>query len=633
MTRLAGLLLCLTVLFLASTPSWLFAEQERILDFQSRIQIHEDASLGVTETITVQALGQEIKRGIYRWWITNHTDNLGLALRTRYEILSVQRDGDPEMFFAQDNGDKFELYIGNEGVYLPPGVYTYTIAYRTWNQIEYFDTYDELYWNVTGNGWGFPIEKASCAVTLPPGATLVQKAAYTGETGAQGKDFTSSEDGKGNVLFETTRPLPPENGLTIAVAWPKGLVHEPDFSERLRGIIQDNLALLGAMFGALLTLCYYVVVWFRVGKDPARWTIVPLYEPPQNLSPAATRFVMRMGFDNKAFAAAIVSLAVKGHLEIEEERKTFGKTMILMRREQSLDTLSKGEQAVLQKLFSKGDRVELKQKNHTLVSNTLKELKKTLKLEYEKAFFNKNSGYLIPGMVLSLVSLLVIPMGQHGDDRFAALFATIWLSIWTVGCLLLLARAWMAWKDGNKKTGIMATLILLPFLGGEVVGLLLYTSVASFLGAACLLTLVAMAVVFYQLLKAPTFAGRRLMDEIEGFKLFLSVAEKERLELLHPPEQTPELFEKYLPYALALDVENKWNSQFAAVLERAGTDGTAYHPTWYHGESWHTLGAAGFAGSLSSSLASAATSASGSSGSGGGGFSGGGGGGGGGGGW
>jgi len=130
--------------------------------------------------------------------------------------------------------------------------------------------------------------------------------------------------------------------------------------------------------------------------------------------------------------------------------------------------------------------------------------------------------------------------------------------------------------------------------------------------------------------------GRRVMDRIEGFKLYLSVAEQARLEALHPPDQTPELFEKYLPYAIALDVENEWGDQFAGLLARAGQGGE-YRPRWYSGHSFHSHDIGGFGSSLGSSFSSAISSSSSapgsSSGGGGGGSSGGGGGGGGGGGW
>jgi uncharacterized membrane protein len=138
---------------------------------------------------------------------------------------------------------------------------------------------------------------------------------------------------------------------------------------------------------------------------------------------------------------------------------------------------------------------------------------------------------------------------------------------------------------------------------------------------------------------APTQEGRQVMDEIAGFERYLSITEENRLEVLHPPEKTPELFERFLPYAIALGVENKWAGKFASVLAAAAADPNRQGSTmgWYVGSSnaWSnpSLFATTVGASLASSVASAATAPGSSSGSGGGGFSGGGGGGGGGGGW
>jgi uncharacterized membrane protein len=127
------------------------------------------------------------------------------------------------------------------------------------------------------------------------------------------------------------------------------------------------------------------------------------------------------------------------------------------------------------------------------------------------------------------------------------------------------------------------------------------------------------------------------MDRIAGFKQYLSVAARDRMQVLNPPDRTPELFEKYLPFALALDVEHEWSENFAEVLAAAGTEPGNYHPRWYAGSSWHRGGASGLAsslgGSFSGAISSSSTAPGSSSGGGGGGSSGGGGGGGGGGGW
>jgi uncharacterized membrane protein len=201
-------------------------------------------------------------------------------------------------------------------------------------------------------------------------------------------------------------------------------------------------------------------------------------------------------------------------------------------------------------------------------------------------------------------------------------------------------RQWLAARGGGfgKVLGaVFITLFALPFFIFEVVGVGFLSVAISPVAALCFGAMVFANPLFYYLLKAPTPVGRRLMDQVEGFKLYLSVAEKERLNLLNPPERSPELFEKYLPYALALDVEVQWTEQFAQVLAQAGEAGRAYSPTWYSGGSWDTFGSGSFTSDLGRSFSDAISSSSSPPGSdsgfGGGGGSGGGGGGGGGGDW
>jgi uncharacterized membrane protein len=149
-------------------------------------------------------------------------------------------------------------------------------------------------------------------------------------------------------------------------------------------------------------------------------------------------------------------------------------------------------------------------------------------------------------------------------------------------------------------------------------------------------------VLFHHLLKAPTLAGRALMDRIEGFRMFLKAVDADRLQTMSPPpNKTPELFERFLPYALALGVEQAWAHQFSQVLAQAaaapGGSGGGYSPSWYTGAAIGGFSAVSFTSSFSSSFSSAVSSSSAApgsgSGGGGGGSSGGGGGGGGGGGW
>ncbi len=628
------------LLFLGAAPlsSPAVAAPEHILEFTSLLQINADASLTVTETIRVQAAGREIKRGLVRDFPTTYRDHLGNRVQVGFEILEVLRDGRPEPYHTQAAANGVQLFIGKKDVFLPPGQYTYTIRYQTHRQLGFFKDYDELYWNVTGHGWTFPILRAEAVVELPPGAKLLQYAAYTGSYGSREQAVRVRYDAAGRPVFTTTRPLGVKEGLTIAVAWPKGLVHEPSSTEQARWFLRDNLGAVLGLIWLLIVLGYYLAVWHRVGRDPEAGPIVPLFAPPQGFSPPATRMLMKMGFDDKAFAAALVDLAVQGHLLIQEgEDGDYA-----LRRRPGTAPLPPAEQRLLGRLFSGTELLRLQNTNHLIIKGAKDALKSTLDRELTRIYFNTNYSYLIPGIILSLLALgtMVLAAPRQGE----ALFSSLWLTGWSVGVYFLGFQAVQAWRRlrggfrfGRLFGALGATLFFLPFLIFLFFGLFYFATSLSYLAAALFAGLGLTNALFVHLLKAPTLRGRQVMDQVEGFKLYLSVAEQERLNILHPPGKTPELFEKYLPYALALDVENEWSQQFADVLAKAQVDGQPYQPVWYHGSGWYPGRVGSFTDRLGSSFAAAiASSASppgSSSGSGGGGFSGGGGGGGGGSGW
>ncbi|MDO9071095.1 MAG: DUF2207 domain-containing protein, partial [Deltaproteobacteria bacterium] len=337
-------------------------------------------------------------------------------------------------------------------------------------------------------------------------------------------------------------------GLTVAVSWPKGVVHEPSSQERAGFFFKDNVATAIGLIWLAVLLSFYLWVWYRVGRDPATGTIIPLYSPPAGFSPAGVRFVSRMGYDDKAFAAAVVDMAVKGGVLIQED----GGDYTLVRRDAAMGALSRDEQLVTAQLFSGSKSVKLENENHTRIKAAIDALKKNLQTELAKIYFVTNSVYLIPGIIITLLGVgFVVLMAR---DRMTAGIGAMWLTIWTVACYFLAVTVYEKWRAARggavKWLGALGTtLFALPFFVGEIAGAFMLTSAVSIPAAATLAAMGFLNALFYHLLKAPTLSGRKIMDQIEGFKLYLSVAEKDRLNLLNPPEKTPALFERYLPYA------------------------------------------------------------------------------------
>ncbi len=632
---------CLAMaLLLLLAPSVL--AEERILAYHSDVEVFVDGSMQVTETIKVRSEQKEIKRGIYRDFPTDYKDRFGNRYRVGFEVLGTTRDDRSESWHSKSQGKGVRVYLGDKNVYLDKGDYTYTITYRTNRQLGFFDDHDELYWNVTGNHWSFPIDSVSSKVTLPDGlrSEQIKPEAYTGPSGTRGQDYSARVDYDGTVHFESTRAFIKGEGLTIVVAWPKGYVHEPTRREEINFLLRDNQSWVTLLFGLLALVAYYLLAWVMVGRDPQAGVVITRYEPPPGLSPATARYVDRMGYDHKAFAAALVNLAVKGLVEISEADNVF----TLKRSSSDAIKLAPGEKAILKHLFrnQKGGSITLKQKKHATIRKALKAHESALLSHNEKLYFTRNRGWLIPGAVASVLLYAGVIYGLPGEEvKMIGLFLSVWLTFWTFGVFTLGRKVWHAWRSIGSSLDTMAaifiTLFSIPFFGAEIFVTGLLAKQVSVTLPVTLISAVSINVLFHHLLKAPTRAGRRLLDEVEGFRQFLDVAEREEMNFRNPPEKTPELFEKFLPYALALGVEQHWTERFAGLFSRLEERGEHYQPVWYHGHHWqlHSLGnfSRSLGNSLGSALSSSSTAPGSSSGSGGGGSSGGGGGGGGGGGW
>lgn len=607
------------------------AQTERILDYHSDVELNADGTLLVNETIRVVSTGGRIRHGIYRDFPTRYSDRLGNRYSVGFDLVGATLDGAPEQTRVENRGNGVRIYLGSPKYFVQPGEHTYTITYTTDRQLGFFRDHDELFWNVTGNGWIFPIERASATVELPKNiaANEVRLGGYTGPRGSMEQALTHLAEADGTFQFVATRPLGPHEGLTILLMWPKGLVQEPTAQQKLTWFLHDDHDALIGGGGLAVILFYYLMVWAAVGRDPAHGTIVTLYEPPAGFSPAAVRYLERMGFD----------MAVKGYLRIEERDKTY----TLYRTKSGTGIPSADEEAAAEVLFDGRDEIRLHNEHHTIIAAAIAALQKPLKAAELKIYFVKNSGYMIPEALISLATVLWMA-GTHGSPAVVmVVFFWLWLSVWScavAGLVISSAQAWKAsFASGHVSGGLAAkamvtTAVAVPFAGFEVMALGMLSRATSIFVAATLIGAVGLHILFDHLLKAPTRAGRSMLDRIEGFKMFLGAVESDPIRRATAPQQTPEVFEKFLPYAIALGVEKAWAEKFSGVIDRAtqAPGGSGYSPSWYTGPGISGFSAAAFAGSLSGSLSSAISSSSAALGSSGGG-SGGSGGGGGGGGW
>lgn len=572
----ARALLALTLLFSVLQAS----AQERILNFHSDIQVHTDGTLDVFETIEVHAEGKRIRRGIYRDFPTRYRDSRGDRVVVDFEVVSVLRDGKAEPWFTEQLANGVRINTGNDRFLPTPLTTTYRIHYRTNRQLGFFEDHDELYWNVTGTGWVFDIKQASARVELPepvPAAQL-QLDYYTGPQGSRAKNALATVPEPGVVKFSTTKPLWSNEGLTLVVGFPKGIVEEPGGVQRLIWFLNDNRAQLVLLVGLAVLFWFYLHHWYRNGRDPRGGPVFARYYPPEDFSPGGLRYLSRGSYDDRCFSADVVQMSVKGLISIHREKKFLSEKWSLKKLGEVGDVaLSPSERTLFSRLFAGGPEIELEQENHQLLGKAFNEHKAALAKRFKPRYFLDNGKITVIGCLASVVVVL--------------------LAFW---------------------------------LAENVASVTFWVLVAA---------LVLLNIVFGFLMRRPTEEGRRLLDEIEGLKLYMEVASKDdiaRLKHRHaedPPQLDAERFESLLPYALALEVEEAWTDQFTKAVGEMEASRTTRSMHWYHG----TIGRDGLSSmgsilgnSLSSQISSSSTPPGSSSGGGGGGSSGGGGGGGGG---
>ena len=550
------------------------AAEEVITGYKVDIILQENGALQISEQITVIARNNKIKRGIYRDFPTTYRDRYGNRVRVAFTVQKVLVDGVPEHFFHKTMSNGIRTYIGKKDIFVSPGVHEYTITYTTDRQIGFFENHDELYFNAIPHGFDFPIQRGKVAVYLPQSIPddQVKLSGYSGPQGTHGQDFTVWKTGSA-AYFELTKPLGAREGLTIVVEFPKGIITEPTNTDRILWFVKDNMGVLVGVLGFMLSLCYFLVIWDRVGRDPRPGTIIPRWEAPEGFSAADMRYVMRRSCDSTVIAACVVEAAVKGWIEIIERKKSKS-----LKKTYGTEQLSKEAQTFVYELFSSKSLVELDKKNHSLIRRAIEKTRKSLEAEHRKRSFFLNREYLYGGAAVSIISALLM--------------------------IVLTASSL-----GHPFTPVVVVLTVL---------------------------LLALPFLFRRPLEKPTKAGRRDLDYIEGFKMYLATAERDTFRKIGAPDDTLEIYEKFLPFAVALGVDYEWGKRFKSIIEQAIAAGNidehradlyrdTYQSNWFKSN--------GISSGLSSVIASSSTPPGSSSGGGGGGSSGGGGGGGGGGGW
>jgi hypothetical protein len=409
------------------------------------------------------------------------------------------------------------------------------------------------------------------------------------------------------------------------VRWPKGFVHPPTEAQKHQYYLDDNQSSLVGLLGLGVILVYYILVWFIAGRGLSRGETVPRSEPPRGFSPAALRYIWRLAYDQKTMVVNLVDLAVKKQLAIlEDATGSYILGRVKTRRHARIDPgsgpavpaeLTGDETLVLERVFAGGDPIPLKPRNHALVGGAVEALHQHLRAKLDWVYFRITSRYVVPGLLISLAAVIRSGLAIQGVQKVALVPVATGVLLWSVACLAMAGIAVGTWQNAftdphhaptAKKQAFIIGAVCLGLFLGELVGLGVLAWAASPGVAAILVLFVGINYFFHLRLRSQTLSANILVDQIEGLRLFLITIGGDRRDPEASANFTPELFERLLPYALALNVEKIWGEKFAAALARTPReDQEEYSPAWYSGPNWNPITASAFLTSLGSSFSSA----------------------------
>ncbi len=526
---LAGLLgLALALLLLApwGAGAGLNAAERQLTlsDFQMQALVEPTGTVQVRETLTARFDGSW--NGLVRQipLLANRPGGLEpLGLRV---IAVTDPEGRPYRYESSHPGSDLKLKIWIPGA--ENASRTAVITYRLKRGLRFYPDHDEFNWNVTGNAWEVPIEGASARVQLPPGVSRLHAAVYTGPRGAREHD-ASLEIGADTVTSTTTRRLEPGEGFTLAVGFAKGLVPPPSALAQLIDWWQGRLALLLP----LLSAGVLGRLWWRIGRDPALGSVPVAYEPPENLPPAVLGSLVAEQVSGTALSATLVGLAVKGQLRIEQEQ-------------QKMLFLNLGKRYVFTLLGEPTQRSALLPHEAYLI---------------ETLFPSGTPGAMVSTDQLRDHYYVHVP----GFERLVkqAVLAEKFFRRWpgTVRALTLLGGL------GLAGAAVLLAMVLLPH---DIV--LLQGEAHPWLTVGSLVLTVVLVGVFAWIMPSRTSRGVEVLRQTLGFQEFLRRVEAPRMERV---VLTPELFERFLPYAMVAGLTRQWTAAFQGILETS--------PSWYVG--------------------------------------------------
>lgn len=514
MKKIVKIILLCCILFSQNTIH-AYGWDWEIDSFESNIVIQEDSSIIVTEK-AVADFSREEHHGYLAIIPIRYKNQYGHDFALRFKVLEIKDENGTAWPYEEiHEGDNVQLKIGDPVKYLNKPS-TFIISYKIERAITQFDDHKELYWNVTGNEGEVQIENATSTITLPNKVKTsdLRAKCYTGKTGSSEEACSIAINGN-TIKIAATRTLNPLEGLTIVVGFPKDAVANPGFSQEAIWFLADNWGYILPV----LTFGIFYYIWLKRGRDPKinRNTIVPMYTPPDNLRPSEIGAIIDERVDIRDITSSIIDFAVRGYLEIIEKKE---KKFFIITTEYEFkklkdfsndSNLESYEKQILEGIFDNSDHIKLSDLKNKFYEYLPKIRNKIYEIIVKKSYFPASPEKTRQNY---LILGIIIIAGSFLTMSFLSVYLPL-------------------------------SFIFGSLLSGGII------------------------IAFSKFMPAKTKKGVEVYYKILGLEEFINTAEKDRMKF----QEKENIFEKLLPYAMALGVAEKWTKAFEGLYINP--------PNWY----------------------------------------------------
>lgn len=636
--RRALLFACALLLALAAPAA---AQDSAIVirRFDTELRVQPSGDVEVTEMLRLAFSGQW--RGILRDLSLQHNTAQGRRQKLDIELIGATDGTGKALEWQEDDADswtrRMRIFI--------PGAHdnkrTVVVRYRVRNAIRFYfprdsvaartrrwdwcrwewcppgagrpanPAFDELYWNATGNAWDMPIEHAQARIVLPSGVRPMQWAVYTGSQGStENAADVRVDSARGIVRFTARRRLEPYEGMTVAAGWAPGAIAGRPSPSQMRRAAAIRLWPLVLPFFVFLVA---MRTWRRRGRDPEALAVVVGYAPPDGITPAEAGTLIDHKAETRDIISTLVDLAVRGYVGIEEreEKKLLGlltdTDYVFHQRPPREDSppLLAHEERFLGGLFSG--------------ASSSGPAWDAVRATYAQA---RAPGSGMDADEIGRRLAQDAGAGSFASIRLSELRDKFYSSLPGISDGIyenLIRRGYYRARPDKVKgnwIGLGIAILILGLVGAGFAAEAAFAWVSAGALAAGTVASAVMLFVFGAVMPARTVEGARAREAVLGFREFLSRVESDRYRRM---VTSPEMFERFLPYAMAFGVEDRWAAAFDDLYRDP--------PQWYSGSGYGDFRASSFTSrmsTLSSSAGSTMSSSPSSSGSSGGGSSGGG---------